>query len=411
MISEGGKNENFNIEESKDRQVEIGDVFDPEKEIGEIKKLPRGEKRAKIAEFREKLAFQKEGIGELQEALEKAIRKNPDAPLDELYDYIIKAAPLFGLTEEQKKLARSVVEKYVEKHKFIKEIREKFPDDIDLYEDFFGRKPWGKIEIVEGPIIICFRVFNIKDFAYLGSMSFIKRRPPTKADIELVEDGGAFIFSEEEIPRFRGVVMVERVEEDFDFPGDSEAKFAHEEQHAINFLFEKPFKNTLAYKQEMEKISTHLKDAENDNERKLIIEQYFRHIRTDFENSAKNEIIAYFQEYEGIMEEGGFEKIFFDLTESYGSYDYYSMERTVIRKYIFKELSKIVGIKYIPLIKSIAEDIFVREYEKTVKDAIDSLKLLQSAKYSKKRIVALMQKEPLRKWRKVADRLPAASIT
>src|SRR3989338_7006691 len=90
---------------------------------------------------KEKLAFQKEGIGELQEVLEKAIRRNPDAPLDKLCECVNLLAPQWGLTNWQQELAKRALTKYVEKHRAVRIIREKYPDNGKLYEAFFGRIP------------------------------------------------------------------------------------------------------------------------------------------------------------------------------------------------------------------------------------------------------------------------------
>lgn len=397
--------------EASDNQSPItnGEVFDPEKEVEKIKKLPRENKRKAIIEFKNKWAYQREGLAIAQEIIIKTIRKNPDASSDELYDYIVKSAELFGFTKKQKELAKSVLEKYVAKHRFIKEIRKQFPDNIELFEDFFGRKPLGKIEVLEGPIFILFRVYNKKDFAYLHSSAFLERRSPTKKEIEESESSDGFAIEEFRVPRLRGLVAVESVDKDNDFIEDSKNIFIHEERHIINFLFEKEFKNMPENYNEMAKILMRLKMAENDNERKLVIGQYFSYIRRDFENLAKGEIIAYFAE--NYNDDYDLREMILDLIASEkdgGIYDYYSGDRDVIRKYIFTDITNIIGKKFGPLIESVANDVFVKEYKNIITEAVNSLKLLMDKKYSKEQIMALMQKEPLRKWPKVIRRLAAA---
>ena len=402
--------ENFVIDSSMS-SVKNGKVFDPEKEVEKMKKLPRESKRAAIAEFKNRWARQKEGLATTQEIIIKAIRKNPDAPLNELCDYVIKAVELFGFTEKQKDLAKSFLGRYVEKHKFIKEIRKQFFDDIDLFEDFFGRKPLGKIEVLEGPISICFRVYNKKDFAYLYSPAFLERRSPTKKEIQESEDSGGFFIEESRAHRLKGVVFIESVDAKEDFIEDSKNVFNHEERHIINFLFEKPFKGTPVYENEVDKISMRLKMAENDNERRLVIRQYFLYIRTDFDNLAKGEIIAYLTDSDNYFDDYFLEEIIFVLTGSKkdgGIYDYYSRDRSIIRKYAFNDITKIIGRKFMPLIRSVVNEVFVDEYKNIITEAVNSLKSLRDKKYSKEQIIALMQNEPLRKWRKVVDRLITA---
>lgn len=408
--------EKFNQEPEEKRKPPIaeGEIFDPEKEIGIIKKLPRENKRAAVAEFRDKLAFQKEGLAMTQEMIIKVIRKSPDASPDELYEYVVKAAEFFGFTEKQKKFSKKILEKYAEKHRFIKDLRRNFSDDIKFFEEAFGRKPLGKIEVVEGPISICFRVYDEKDFAYIYSGAFIKKRSPTKKEILESESSGGFLLEENGAPKLKGVIFIEKVDADCDFIEDSREIFFHEERHIINSLFHnKPINGAeyaVEYANNVGRVLTRLKMADSDIEKESAIRQYFMIISKDFEDMAKNEIIAYFFEYND-LDDYLSKKIFLDLTVSRkdgGIYDYYAMEKANIRKYIFKIITKIIGKRYLSSVKKIAEKVFVDEYRSVIREAVDSIKSLYDKKYSKEQIIAMMQTEDLRKWKKVADRLLVA---
>ena len=142
------------------------------------------------------------------------------------------------------------------------------------------------------------------------------------------------------------------------------------------------------------------------------LQRFFIEVRKEFENSARVEIIAYFTE--GYL----LEKIISKLTED-ESYDYYAMQKKLIKeskyslefdilKFDIKFFIESLGVKFAPMIKKIAKQVFVEDYKKLLEESVDAMFDLQIEGYSNEKIVALLSIEPLRKWRKVVDRLIAA---
>src|SRR3989338_8773973 len=79
--------------------IEWGSCFDPEEELAKIKLLPQQEKPKVLKEYREKLAYQQEGLAKTQEQLIETIRRNPDISFNELSDKVIPEGVLnYGLT-------------------------------------------------------------------------------------------------------------------------------------------------------------------------------------------------------------------------------------------------------------------------------------------------------------------------
>lgn len=409
--------ENFIIESSVPT-VKDGEVFDPEKEVKNILKFPREKRRTKLFEFQEKLAFQKEGIGELQEVLEKAIRQNPDAPLAKLCESVELMAPQWGLTNWQKELAKRALTKYVEKHNAVLLAREKYPDDKELHKALFGRKPKGELGVSLGPMTVRFHLKNIEDFAYIFYNIYLsKRRRVTKGIIEksLAYDGG--MIAEVLIPELYEAVII--INSNKRLQGEAEI-IEHEERHALDDLLESVIEKegtiedygslTDGEKLFLEDIDKFLSEKNNEMV-EISLKRFFIEARKEFERRAEIEIIALFK--------GGFSKdgILDILIKKNGAYDYYAAEKILMKrdekliKFNTKFFIKRLGVKFTPMIKKIAKQVFVEDYPKLLEESVDAMFDLQIEEYSNEKIVALLSTEPLRKWRKVVDRLLTANIS
>ncbi len=141
--------------ETTEPPIEPDEIFNPEKELSEIKIASKKERKQKLQEFKEKLAYQKEGLARTQEELTNIIRENPDIAWRELYGKTLDLLVKYG-ADEQKDKVRKILSNYHWRHLAIKEAREKFPDENQLFEAVFGRPPRGKIEVIEGPVTLYF---------------------------------------------------------------------------------------------------------------------------------------------------------------------------------------------------------------------------------------------------------------
>jgi len=373
------------IEPKKETRISpIGpdEVFDPERELAEIKTAPKEEKKQKLQEFKEKLAYQKEGLARTQEELTNTIRENPDIIWKELYGKALDLLIKYGAdTEENTLKTEKVLARYWWRHKHIKEAREQFPDENLLFEAVFGQLPRGKIEIMEGPITLYFRCHNLKDYALISKQTFLKNRGPSFSERKSAKAEGGVSISTSLVPDLQGTIIAERARSKFN---DNQKKiYTHEEQHAIKRLFnERPVREMTSYKTGGSLVEW-LRGG-----RELLAEL-----------SVKDEILAY-------MKEGRWDAndVFNILTKSGkkgGLYDYLTKEKSEIMAIHSKGKSRDEKKELIKTVKQI----FETEYYKLIKDGIRSFQDLTDNGYTKEQTIALLNVEPLSKWSKVVKRL------
>lgn len=374
------------VDKEKPR-VASGEVFDPEKEVKKILKAPREEKPRTLKEFKKELADQKEGIAAMQETLEKIIRENPDASLEKLYQAAedMNIALDLKLTDNQKEIAKSVLEKYVEKHNKIKEVREKYPDDKELFKALFGRYPRGKIEIIKKPMVFYFRIHDLKDFAFISTQSFLKGREFTRSELEEVRDiGGNFIHGGLLLSDCDGIVIIGNVQME-GFLDSEKDIVAHEEQHAVNHLIANIFRPGH---------ETFKRTFKNTAEQFNIVQEYLLWHRNLLDDVAASDLLAYLKQ------------------ESYTREDILINITIAVKDRIKEMLSPINNIlnklnknELLEIGKLMEEKFNMEEYFRMVEGGMNSLQKLRENNYSDEKIAALLINEPLAKWPKVAERL------
>lgn len=374
-----------------------GEVFDPEKEIERLTKLPREERKREIEKFEEKLIYQKEGLAEMQETLVQKIRENPDVSLEQLEKVVEEFAINYGFSEKQKKLTKAILEEYQEKHRKIRELREKYPFDEELFFILFGIHPQGRIEVIEGPMTLYFRCHDPEDFKRIYCRSF-----PFEDEMKLKELSkmvrGALIRGVP-IKELEGTILIENSE-----GGPLQTTtLIHEEQHAIYRLFEKQFQEFLSPKTFNFEFISKLKESKSKEEREELLISYLRVYRDEFLNLAKDEVLAYLKSSKYTPEE-----IFEILTlpkEEGGLYDYFSLEKKLS---LIKNLKPYLGEKEWLKLEEVSSQALFKvdeEYHNLLKKGIEAFEKLKENGYSLEQAIALLITEPFSKWEKVVSRI------
>jgi len=212
--------------------------FDPEEEVMNILKLPTSERGAALSRWKEKYAEQKTQLASLQADLIGIMRKNPETTKEELMAVLEERAKEHAFTEEQMKVARSAIEICDEKHKSVVLIREKYPDDKELFKAVFGIYPIGKVAVEIGLVSLNFKCNNSIDFERLHHfdekasavfLSLLKGLVGAKTR-------GVSIDHSFLIPELRGSIIAE----DLSVKGERGIGnlTVHEEQHALRLIFQ-----------------------------------------------------------------------------------------------------------------------------------------------------------------------------
>jgi len=366
--------------ETTEPPIGSDEIFDPEKELAEIKTIPKEERKQKLQEFKEKLAYQKEGLARTQEELISAIRDNPGISWLKLYGRALDLLQKYGANTQKNKV-KDILSRYYWKRQSIKKVRNKFPDENKLFEAIFGQLPRGKIEVIEGPVTLYFRCHNIKDYALISGQTFLYNRDPSWSERKAARAQRGVSISSSLIPNLQGTIIAERAKGNFG--NFQKSTYIHEEQHAIKRLFdERPVKKLRIY------------------ETGTSLAEQFRIKRERMaELQVKDEILAY-------MKEGPWnpKQVFNFLTTSGkngGLYDYLAEDKKELIALHSKNKSSDEKKKIIET----AKQVFETEYRELIRNGIRSFQDLIDNGYTTEQTVALLNAEPLAKWSKVVRRL------
>lgn len=363
-----------------------GEVFDPEEEVKKILKVSRLERNFKLKEFKIKFAYQKAGLAEMQIYLMSIIREKPDTAFEDFCKIIDGFAIRFGMTKEQRGVAKLIFQKYTERRREMKKIREEYSDDAKLYESVFGKIPFGRVKIAMSPFIFSFCCEDEKDFAFIRSNAFVEKRDLTDQDMRGMDRIAGVFTGESLIPELKGTITAEK-------RSDSENWiFNHEEQHAINSLCRE-----AAWDSIYGRLLKHCQ-AFRFLGKEFLFGQKLCIIRQQAEEHAGNEILAYSRINTSPS------SILWKLNHS-GSYDYFENLRKL--KLLDEQGKEPNAINQFlaDMLNIIALRFLTSEYRKIVKLGIRAFKTLKKAEYSLDERIAILGHEPLARWPKVTRRI------
>ncbi|TSC72240.1 MAG: Uncharacterized protein G01um101470_382 [Parcubacteria group bacterium Gr01-1014_70] len=388
--------------------IKPGEIFSAEQELQKIHRLPKEDRPQALKEFREKLAYQKERIAMIQERIIELIRKNPDNTLKDLKQFVRDEGSLFSLTPKYEKLAESMLKEYIKKHEEIRRVRREIPDDQMLYAVLFQALPKGRVEVIEGPMTLYFKCFNVEDYARIRSSAFKDRREINEQDIAAAKMSGGVSLPYAPLRGLDGTLIAENSEYVEVLPPDVRAQYSesvmrHEEQHAIYRLFNRTSKlrnlvNT--FRLNARRMSLQI-PADTEHMKQLALEHYVRDERKYYdEQGAKNEILAYYkQELYLPIQIASFLK---QSREDGGIYDYFADRAPQLQN----DLEHTLGEQYKGMIGQSIQKVFGSEYHKIVDEGVEAFARLQmEGDFTIDQTIALLICEPLTKWKKVADRL------
>jgi len=130
----------IDMDSIKVRVPPIEGVFSTSKEVQKLWKVPREQREEAIASFKDKLARQREAWALCRTSIEELINSNPDLSREIMVKVIGKFASQYGFSPDHVKVAESLVDDYLEMRRRAVNIREKYPNDIDLINHLTGLK-------------------------------------------------------------------------------------------------------------------------------------------------------------------------------------------------------------------------------------------------------------------------------
>ena len=397
--------------------------FDAEAEMKKIihdrhgKDSPQ-ETRRRIAAVREKLAKQQLGIAETIQNLELAVMINPQM---DLYSYVREAAPVYSFSKEQLKNFYDGIKEFGKRRKAVEKYRAGQPNDEGLYENLFGKKPKGKVEVIDGMITLHVKCFDEEDYNFAYSVG-IEKPDSAELDDEIAKSSAGALLSRSKISGLKNIISIGK--------GNSRV-MRHEEQHAFNKLFEakgriEPVE--AAVDRSLLTLKSKDYDYKEEEAKERVIYAVARHLRKLIVNeSVREEILSFYREgvsskslfdrlssYEFIKD---YEKIYGPLEEEVrisieDSVSEVSYKENVARneKYLGEdEQGYIVDYQRLSIpeeeIKPYVDIVFGEELVKDLRKWIDAVIQLEKMGYSRDDVLALLYQEPIDKWAALARRL------
>jgi len=384
----------------------IKDRFYPELDIIRILNAPKMERRERLRRFREKLAEQTANLARMQAELIRMLEANPDTPLIELFKFVEEKGDEHNFTGEQKMMARSALRLCRNRRDGIKSAREKYPRDEELFEAMVGKKPKGRIQIVERPAVLYIRCWDPDDYEaiYMRHHRHIQFSEAKKKALR--EDFGTFLYGDENsfLPELHNAVAAENsseieAERGEDSEKTSQKVMAHEEHHAIQQLFVKMTRRPKLYERIFSAEGQSMKEVAQR------VESYLRSEREEIaDNRARSEITAYLKE-KRLSPQRVFEVLTRPKNEG-GAYDWLGdMKWFFLNSVVAKEFVRMFGGKSELVLGKLAQKVYEDEYRALIRNGIDVFLALEKSGFTAEEAAAILDRVPLRDWGRAAKRL------
>lgn len=336
-------------------------------------------KKEYVFEWKKEVVERLENVARAIAELKDLINENPDINVEDLKNKFYLRTKYAGLSRDDEEGVEAMIDRYAVLHKNIKQYRERFPDDGDLYAEVIGRKPKGKIKAIVGSYTISFLCYELEDYAAINSGKF--KGELDKQDLELAACSDAVHNPLAGGEKLSGAIIAENCNTSW----ASEQLRKHEEQHAFHTFFWKPaMANSFVGDFSKEK---------DTNKRNQLLRRYCRYRREEIgEHRVAGEILAY--KIQGLGNDEILENIL-RKKEDGGHHDYFDSA--------IKDIAKDFGTDQES--KDIITDVFEKEYRQIILDAVnafDELRLYAALTIDE--TIAFFSMLPIQRWKKFLKR-------
>ena len=363
---------------------------------------------------KEDLAMRYDGTAVAIRKLKDAIESNPGLNASDLMEILQPLAQQYDFDAAHLNQFKNSIDQYESKHKAIRKYRELYPDDGDLFNAFFGRLPKGELEVIEGPLTLHFRCYNVDDYVLAGRGEDEDKIKPE--DRAWLEKTAALAINKTRLEDLEsGTVTIENVTWNMhvskpkgreETPEEIEKRAQeygersrlHEEQHQFNRLF-KPA--------DARKTSTELiDDFNNRNDHSPesthhLVRNLVKLERVFIEEKLWDEILALYR---------GGRKRADDLYKNLQGEVYNYRERhkgriAGIPARTQKELSNATVVTELAEIQKEVDIIFGEEYDADLSKWLNAIIILEAKGYSSDEVISFLLQEPIHNWPKLAERV------
>lgn len=171
----------------------------------------REEARKEISLESKQIVSKQEKAGAIISRLYKAVKDNPNSTEAELLNLVHEAsAPVQVFSEIEFKQLEAAIRGYESKHTIVKKYLAENKDPQVLFEQCFGRKPNGQVEVIGGAMTICFRCFEEEDYVFAYTHSSDPIPHSLEEEIEKAKKSGGAALRDVLLPDLQGMVILEK---------------------------------------------------------------------------------------------------------------------------------------------------------------------------------------------------------
>lgn len=357
------------FEQSKKDNPPISDVFDPETELQTLRTLPREQKQEALAEFKGKLARQREAWATCRTFLRRKIEENNDLEKQDLMGWIDRFSNEYGFTDSQRQTAEEIIDDYYVNRQRVKGIREQYPNDVDLVNELSGQtfNTDTKFRIIVGPMSI-----NIYCNSFNAGRLFTNSSTPHKTKFAAFASSSAH-----NPPILYNVFNTSTLQQKL----TGSATLQHENQHQENKLFRQRFDQP---QNESGNLWHQYQDEQDIETKRALLESYLLAARDEALVKAKDELVA-------MKKDGNSYEYDIWFKQDNSPYDYLSYLRDYEDNDLWKECS---------------QKLLVEEYRRIIESAVAGFdQLKKKGGYTTDQTIALLTDKPLTQWPKTVKRL------
>lgn len=356
-----------------------GEVFDAQTELVELKKFHGQAGLEKLAEFKEKLRFQKLGLTKMEAAVLDYLDKNEQVKETEILDFLQADIEKYALSQTQIEALQASVKDLVRKNKNIRALVDTCRNQDGqvepnlVYTKVFGEEPKGQVGLDVNSYSLYFRPSDNQDFCYVASGAYKRHRALKKKDLEYAQTSGGVKLDTYPSKKLNGLIAIQNAEF-FDHPEVTKRVADHEKRHVINGIIAKYFTsadNEDVYRR-YQSLTNQVGQEDNEVDQELVDKLGGN---LDIEKRIKDEICAHFKD--GHSSKRISKALLRDETIYDYGYDYNSSE----------------------------DQEFDPEYLDLVEDGIVAFQELTKHGYDTNQAISLLLVEPLIKWPKIVSRI------
>src|SRR3989344_3674558 len=370
--------------------LESQKAFEPSKELPAI--LSSAARETALAGGKAAYINQRRELAGVQADIIKHIRAEPDTPKEALVTVFDEAAERGRFSDEQRKIGAAAIEIFEERRNIIKTVRQRYPDERELFKAVFGVMPLGSVRVEDAPIHMNFICSNRIDLARVANFNKegLAAFRGIVTDLLIYNVQGGAVFGTPRLPELKDMVVIGKGSMQNRRLGNLKI---HEEQHMFRHIL-------LAASERMREEHV-VSRAEQEPWKKLL-----RECKDSVENDLEDELLA--------MSKGRAQNVSRELSESQYFQAFVVAQADALHKQLSALEAKSERDKESDsskndlqkVIEVLEGDQFKEELWKKTMQAYSAYQRLRNiGEFSHEEVTAFFDLEPLGQWPKLEKRI------